>query len=84
MAALVWNDENRLRHDRRGQKYPSDTTNEKWCMLVPLLSIAEGTGRLRTYMLRKIMNGSGYVQRYSVPWDAIPKDLPLGSICYDY
>lgn len=30
------------------------------------------------------MNGIRYVQRYGVPWDAMPKDLPPGSTCYDY
>jgi len=30
------------------------------------------------------MNGIRYVQRYGIPWDAMPKDLPPGSICYDY
>jgi transposase len=30
------------------------------------------------------MNGIRYVQRYGIPWDAVPKDLPPGSICYDY
>src|SRR3712207_2926925 len=30
------------------------------------------------------MNGIRYVQRYGIPWDALPKDLPPHSICYDY
>jgi putative transposase len=29
------------------------------------------------------MNGIRYVQRYGIPWDALPKDLPPHSICYD-
>ncbi len=35
-------------------------------------------------MLRKVTNGIRCVQRYGVPCDAVPKDLPPGSICYDY
>ena len=35
-------------------------------------------------MLREVINGIRYVQRYGIPWDAMPKDLPPGSICYDY
>jgi len=35
-------------------------------------------------VLREVMNGIRYVQRYGVPWDAMPKDLPPGSIGYDY
>ena len=30
------------------------------------------------------MNGIRYVLRYGIPWDAMPKDLPPSSICYDY
>lgn len=81
---MVWTDENRPRYDRRGQRYPSDLTNEEWAALEPLLPVAQGQGRPRTHVLREIMNGIRYVQRYGVPWDAMPKDLPPGSICHDY
>jgi len=83
-TALVWTDENRPRYDRRDQRYPSDLTNEEWTVLEPLLPVARGQGRPRTHMLREVMNGIRYVQRYGIPWDAMPKDLPPGSICYDY
>jgi putative transposase len=83
-TALVWTDENRPRYDRRGQRYPSDLTNEEWAALEPLLPVAQGQGRPRTHVLREVMNGIRYVQRYGVPWDAVPRDLPPGSICYDY
>lgn len=83
-TALVWTDENRSRYDRRGQRYPSDLTNEEWTVLEPLLPVARGQGRPRLHMLREVMNGIRYVQRYGIPWDAMPKDLPPGSICYDY
>ena len=83
-VALVWTAENRPRYDRRGQRYPSDIRNEEWVTLEPLLPVAKGAGRPRTYVLREVMNGIRYVQRYGIPWDAMPKDLPPGSICYDY
>ena len=83
-VVCVWTDENRSRYDRRGQRYPSDLTNEEWRTLEPLLPVPRGQGRPRTYMLREVMNGIRYVQRYGVPWDAMPKDLPPGCICYDY
>jgi len=83
-TALVWTDENRPQYDRRGQRYPSDLTNEEWAVLGPLLPVARGQGRPRTHMLREVMNGIRYVQRYGIPWDAMPKDLPPGCICYDY
>ena len=36
-------------------------------MLEPLLPVAKGAGRPRTYVLREIMNGIRYVQRYGIP-----------------
>jgi putative transposase len=83
-AVVVWTDENRARYDRRGQRYPSDVTDAEWIILEPLLPVAQGCGRPRVHGLREIMNGIRYVQRYGIPWDALPKDLPPHSICYDY
>jgi transposase len=81
---MVWKPENRARYDRRGQRYPSDLTNEEWALIEPLLPVPQGSGRPRRYSLREIMNGIRYVLRYGIPWDAMPKDLPPSSICYDY
>jgi putative transposase len=81
---MVWTEENRGRYDRRGQRYPSDLTNEEWVILEPLLPVPPGIGRRRRYTLREIMNGVRYVLRYGIPWDAMPKDLPPSSICCDY
>ena len=50
----------------------------------PLLPVPQGHGRPRRYTLREIMNGIRYVLRYGIPWDAMPKDLPPSSLCYDY
>jgi putative transposase len=83
-AAVVWTKENRSRYDRRGQRYPSDLKNEEWAILGSELPVAKGQGRPRVHLLREIINGIRYVQRYGIPWDAMPKDLPPGSICYDY
>ncbi|WP_083786710.1 IS5 family transposase [Methylobacterium nodulans] len=82
-SSVVWTDANRSRYDRRDQRYPSDMTNDEWLELEPLLPVAKGVGRPRIYELHEIMNGIRYVQRYGIPWDAMPKDLPPASICYD-
>jgi putative transposase len=83
-VTVVWTDANRARYDRRGQRYPRDLTEAEWAILEPLLPVAQGQGRPREHVLREIMNGIRYVQRYGIPWDAMPKDLPPHSICYDY
>ncbi len=80
----MWNKENRKKHDRRHQRYPSDLNNEEWQLLEPMLPVAKGTGRPRVHSLREVVNGIRYVQRYGIPWDAMPKDLPPSSICYDF
>ena|ERR1700759_543718 len=81
---MVWTPENRGRYDRRGQRYPSDLTKDEWVLVEPLLPVPRGSGRPRRHSLREIMNGIRYVLRYGIPWDAMPKDLPPSSICYDY
>ena len=81
---MVWTSSNRGRYDRRGQRYPSDLTNEEWAVLRPLLPVPQGRGRPRVHQLREVVNGIRYVLRYGIPWDAMPKDLPPSSICYDY
>jgi putative transposase len=81
---VVWTDETRKRYDRRDQRYPSDCTNDEWAILEPMLPVAQGKGRPRKHTLREIINGIRYVVRYGIPWDAMPKDLPPHSLCYDY
>ena len=60
---MIWTRENRGRYDRRGQRYPSDLTNEDWTVLQPLLPLPQGQGRPRRHTLREIMNGIRYVLR---------------------
>ena len=78
----MWNKDNRKKHDRRHQRYPSDLNKEEWQVLEPMLPVAKGIGRPRVHSLREIINGIRYVQKYGTPWDAMPKDLPPSSICY--
>src|SRR3954471_20649331 len=83
-SAVAWTKKNRPQYDRRNQRYPSDLTADEWRELEPLLAVARGIGRPRTYSLEEVINGIRYVQRYGIPWDAMPKDLPPSSICYEY
>ena len=73
---MVWTANNRGRYDRRGQRYPSDLTNEEWAVLQPLLPVPRERGRPREHRLREVMNGIRYVLRHDIPWHAMPKDLP--------
>ena len=62
---MVWTAENRGRYDRRGQRYPSDLTNEEWAVLQSLLPVRQGRGRPRAHRLREVMNGIRYVVRHA-------------------
>ncbi|WP_425350883.1 transposase, partial [Methylobacterium aquaticum] len=53
-SAVAWTKENRPRYDRRNQRYPSDLTPDEWRELEPLLPVAQGTGRPRTYSLQEV------------------------------
>jgi len=80
----MWTEETRARYDRRDLRYPSDLRDEEWAVLDPLLPADSKVGRPRKHSRREIMNGVRYVLRYGIPWDAMPKDLPPWSTCYDY
>ena len=38
----------------------------------------------RARRLCGVVNGIRYVQRYGIPWHAMPKGLPPGGICHGY
>lgn len=72
----MWNETTRKKYDRRYQIYPSDINDEEWKVLESMLPVEQSTGRPRVHSVREIINGIRYVQRYGIPWDAMPKDLP--------
>ena len=80
----MWTNENRVRYDRRGLRYPSDLTDEEWAHVEPLIPPARRGGAKRTVNLREVLNGLMYVLSTGCQWRAIPKDLPPRSTVYDY
>lgn len=72
----MWTNENRVRYDRSGLRYPSDVTDAEWELIAPLIPPARRGGGKRKVNLREIVNGLMYVLSTGCQWRAIPKDLP--------
>lgn len=80
----MWTNENRGRYDRNHLRYPSDLTDEEWCLIEPLIPPAKRGGNKRRVNMREVVNGLMYVLSTGCQWRAIPKDLPPRSTVYDY
>lgn len=72
----MWTAENRARYDRSKLRYPSDLTDEEWCLIKPEIPCAKRGGNKRRVDVREVVNGLMYVLSTGCQWRAIPKDLP--------
>lgn len=80
----MWTNENRGRYDRSLLRYPSDLTDDEWCLVEPLIPPAKRGGNKRHVNLREVVNGLMYILSTGCQWRALPKDLPPRSTVYDY
>jgi transposase len=80
----MWTTENRARYKRDHLRYPSDTTDEEWHEMAPLIPPARRGGRKRTVNIREVLDGLLYVLSTGCQWRAIPKDFPPCSTIFDY
>jgi len=80
----MWTAANRPRYDRKGLRYPSDTTDEEWSYVAPLIPPAKHGGRKREVDVREVLNGIMYVLSTGCQWAYLPKDLPPRSTVYYY
>lgn len=60
------------------KRYPSDLTDEEWCLLEPIFAEVEPytTGRPRETDLREIVNAIFYLNKTGCQWRYLPKDFP--------
>ena len=72
----MWTAENRHRYERKGQRYPSDLTDEEWALVEPHLPPERRKNR------REILNA--VLLSTGCQWRALPKDLPPRSTVHDY
>jgi transposase len=80
----MWTNENRGRYDRSRLRYPSDLTDQEWCLVEPQIPPAKRGGNKRHVNLREVVNGLMYILSTGCQWRALPKDLPPRSTVYDY
>lgn len=74
----MWTKENRGRYDRKGQRYPSDLTEEEWVLVEPHLPPERRKDR------REVLNAILYVLGTGCQWRALPKNFPPKSTVHDY
>lgn len=80
----MWTTENRARCNRDHLRYPSDTTDEEWTEMGPLIPPARRGGRTRTVNIREVLNGLLYVLSTGCQWRALPKEFPPRSTIFYY
>jgi putative transposase len=64
--------------------YPSDLTDEQWCLIEPLIPPAKPGGRPREVDVREVVNGILYLNRSGCSWRSLPHDFPVWPTVHDY
>ncbi len=68
----------------RHASYPSDTSDEQWAVIVPLLPPAKTGGRPEKHPRREIVDAILYVVRAGCSWRSLPVDFPPWETVYYY
>jgi transposase len=68
----------------RPQHYPSDTSDEQWAIIEPLLPSARTGGRPEKHPRRAIVDAILYVVRAGCSWRQLPADFPPWQTVYWY
>ena len=69
---------------QRAQRYPSDTSDEQWAMIEPLLPAVKTGGRPEKHPRRAIVDAMLYVVRTGCAWRQLPADFPPWQTVYWY
>ena len=81
---MVWTPFTRADHDRSRLRYASDTTNEEWQTIAPLMPPQPSRGRRRRTDLRAVIDGIFYLLQSGCQWGLLPKDFPPKSTVHHY
>ena len=68
----------------RKQTYPSDTSEEQWALIEPLLPAVNTGGRPEKHPRRAIVDAILYVVRTGCAWRQLPADFPPWQTVYWY
>jgi transposase len=69
---------------RRPQRYPSDTSDEQWALIEPLLPSVRTGGRPEKHPRRAVVDAILYVVRAGCSWRQLPADFPPWQTVYWY
>ncbi len=68
----------------RSQRYPSDTSDEQWAIIEPLLPPVRTGGRPEKHGRRAVVDAILYVVRAGCSWRQLPADFPPWQTVYWY
>ena len=68
----------------RPQRYPSDTSDEQWAVIEPLLPQVNTGGRPEKHPRRAVVDAILYVVRTGCSWRQLPADFPPWQTVYWY
>jgi transposase len=69
---------------RRTGRYPSDTSDEQWALIEPLLPPVNTGGRSEKHPRRAVVDAILYVVRTGCSWRQLPADFPPWQTVYWY
>jgi transposase len=67
---------------RRARRYPSDTSDEQWALIEPLLPPVNTGGRPEKHPRRALVDAILYVVRTGCSWRQLPADFPPWQTVY--
>ena len=73
---MVWTEITRRKYRRDGLRYASDTTEEEWAVISPLMPSESRRGRPRTTALRAVTDAIFYIAQTGCQWRLLPKEFP--------
>lgn len=68
----------------RRSRYPSDTSDEQWALIEPLLPEVKTGGRPEKHPRRALVDAILYVVRTGCAWRQLPADFPPWQTVYWY
>jgi len=81
---MAWTEITRLKYQRDGLRYASDTTDEEWALIEPHLPQSSSRGRTRKTSLRDVLDAIYYIAESGCQWRMLPKDFPPYSTVQRY
>ena len=73
---MAWTEITRLRYQRTGGRYASDTTDAEWSLIEPEVPPPASVGRPRKNPLRDVVDAIFYIAQTGCQWRMLPRCFP--------